>query len=169
MDYPPHKSQNIVSRYLPMIVTALAAWPEVSEFEPDGVKFSTFVARFRDSIAALQQYEYEGADFTLEELGKLELLKTRTVANKLLVGSAEALKLYNSSPAGQLTRTNTIGLVRTVDAPTKELLEAIEVCLRNGVFVSMNITGLTADAVRAVLKDVEITELNNELILYYGR
>jgi hypothetical protein len=165
-DYPSHKSPAIVKRYIPLVKTALEVYPEVCEFKPDGVRFSTFVARFRDSISALREYPYEGVSFSVEETEKLSQMRTRVVGSALAVGCKESLRSYKAKAVGQLARADVVGLVHTVNDPTKRTLKAIGQCLEDNIFSSINITGISEDEVAKILPNISITNLGKELVLY---
>lgn len=168
MAYPPHKSLNIVRRYWPLVRQALEAFPHVVELQNTGdVAFTTFVARMRDTISALQDYDYPGIKITTQQQATLAELTTKVSEDVLLVGNLTAVKSHaKKQPVGKAVHVSDVRVTNTLDQPSKEVLQALYVLLRQGIIDSVNITGITPAAVNKIIPDAEVMELNNQLTIY---
>lgn len=133
MIYPPHKSPNIVKRYWPVIATALADYPTATKVVFDGKRSaSTDLARLRDAINALQEYEYEGIPpFPKETLADL----------KIEIEDGEVwLKARSGQVVGGLE-------LSTLNKPPLEALIALRTLRKHNIINSVSFTTDLDDAV----------------------
>lgn len=165
--YPPHKSPAIINRYWSVISQALDSWPEPITVEPaQGVAFSTFVARLRDSVSALREHAYDGVELSFEQIEKLKEMGTRVVNDKVLLGQKSNLK--DTIPLVQENKPSQADIL-SVTNPNDTVLKAVGTLIRYNVITMAKVSGVETTVVSEKLKSLTcIPAGESETIIYAG-